>query len=624
MLRSMPWRTLTRNQEGGGMKKILQGNEAIARGAWEAGVSVGCAYPGTPSSEIMAELSKYRDIYTEWSPNEKVSVEVGYGASIAGGRAIVCMKHVGLNVAADPLMSIAYAGVKGGFVIVVADDPGQHSSQNEQDSRHWTRFGKVPMLEPADAQECKDFTRIAFDISERFDTPVIVRSETRVSHCDSPTELEDRKESVLPKGLDKKDIPKQVMMPAFARARRILIEDRMQKLTAYSEEEFPFNSMEINDPSIGFISSGVSYLYTKEVFPQYSFLKLGMVWPLPWKMIAEFFKKVQKVIVVEELDPFLETEIKARGFKVRHGKDLIPPIGELTPTIVEQSLSKAVTGKRPRPAKGRMSPDDLPKRPPNLCAGCGHRPIFYALKKLGLFVFGDIGCYALSVAPPLSAMHFSTCMGASIGGAYGASKVLGHEGIGKICAVLGDSTFLHSGIGPLMDTVYNKGYSTTLILDNRITAMTGQQEHPGTGHTIHGDPAPIIDFEQLVRALGVQHVRTVDPYNIKETIDIIREEVNREESSVIITKNSPCMLLRRAHPRERFSHPYYQINQDTCMGCRQCLNVGCPAISWQPNPGVTQDGRKRKGTSFINKDQCVGCDVCLQICEFESILPKNE
>jgi indolepyruvate ferredoxin oxidoreductase alpha subunit len=606
------------------MRRILQGNEAIARGAWEAGVTVGCAYPGTPSSEILAELSKYPEVYTEWSPNEKVAMEVGHGASFAGGRAIVCMKHVGLNVAADPFMTISYTGVKGGFVVVVADDPGQHSSQNEQDSRHWTRFGKVPMLEPADAQECSDFTRIAFDISERFDTPVLVRSETRVSHCDSPVELRERQESSIAKGLDKKDTPKMVMVPMYAKVRRVFVEERMGKLASYADEEFPYNVMEINDPSIGFISSGVSYLYTKEAFPQYSFLKLGMVWPLPKKLIAEFFKKVKKVFVVEELDPFFETEIRAMGFKVRHGKDLIPAIGELTPTIVEQSLSKAVTGKRIKPVKPRIKPEELPKRPPNLCAGCSHRPLFYALKKLGLFVFGDIGCYGLAVSPPLSAMHASTCMGAGVGGAYGAGKVLGNEGLGKICAVLGDSTFLHSGIGPLMDTVYNGGYSTTIILDNRITAMTGQQEHPGTGYNIKGDPADTVDYAQLAKAVGVKNVRMVDPYNVKETMQVIQEEACRDEASVIITQNSPCMLLRRSKPRERFQYPSYRIDNDACTGCRLCLNINCPSISWQPNPGISKSGRKRKGTSIINQDQCVGCGLCIQVCEFDAILPNAE
>jgi indolepyruvate ferredoxin oxidoreductase alpha subunit len=603
------------------MKQIMQGNEAIARGAWEAGVTVGCAYPGTPSSEIMAELSKYKEVYTEWSPNEKVAVEVAHGASLAGGRAIACMKHVGLNVAADPLMTIVYTGVKGGFVIVVADDPSQHSSQNEQDSRHWTRFGKVPMLEPADSEECKDFTRIAFEISERFDTPVLLRSETRVSHCDSLMELGERRESTIQKGLEQKETPKYVMVPMYSRVRRVAVEERITKLAAYADAEFPYNSMEINDPSIGFISSGVSYLYAREVFPRYSFLKLGMVWPLPRNRIAEFFKKVKKVIVVEELDPFFETEIKAMGYKVWHGKDLIPAIGELSPSIVEQSLRKAVEGKNYKAPKIRIRPEDLPRRPPNLCAGCSHRPLFYALKKLGLYVFGDIGCYALAVAPPLSAMHASTCMAACVGGAYGAGKVLGKEGLGKICAVLGDSTFLHGGIGPLMDAVYNKGYSTTLILDNGITAMTGQQEHPGTGYTIHSEPAPMIDYEQLARAVGVKYVRKVDPYKVKETMEVIREEVNRDDASVIITENSPCILLRRAKPLERFKNPFYAVDTDQCRGCKVCLEINCPAISWQEGEGQTRDGHKRKGTGFINKDQCVGCEVCAQICKFEAIVP---
>jgi indolepyruvate ferredoxin oxidoreductase alpha subunit len=608
------------NITGGPMKRILQGNEAIARGAWEAGVAVGCAYPGTPSSEIMAELSKYDEIYTEWSPNEKVAVEVAHGASVAGGRAIACMKHVGLNVAADPFMTIAYTGVKGGFVMVVADDPSQHSSQNEQDSRNWTRFAKVPMLEPGDSQECKDFTKIAFDISERFDTPVLLRGETRVSHCDSPVELEERKESAIHKGLDQKETPKYTMLPGNSRLRRVFVEERTQKLAEYADTEFPYNSVEINDTSIGFITSGVSYLYTKEVFPQYSFLKLGMVWPLPKKTITDFCKKVKKVIIVEELDPFFETEIRAMGHTIWHGKDLIPTIGELSPTIVEQSLSKAVIRKVYKAPQVRIVSEDLPKRPPNLCAGCSHRPLFYALKKLGLFVFGDIGCYSLGAAPPLAAMHASTCMGAGVGGAYGAGKVLGQEGLGKICAVLGDSTFLHSGMTPLMDTVYNKGYATTIILDNRITAMTGQQETAGTGYTIRGEPATMIDYEQLVRALGVKNIRKVDPYKINETIGIIKEEVVKDAASVIITENSPCMLLKRAKPLDKFEHQWYVIDTDMCRGCKVCLEINCPAISWQENSSSTKNGHKRKGIAFINRDQCVGCDVCRQICKFDAIV----
>jgi indolepyruvate ferredoxin oxidoreductase, alpha subunit len=606
------------------MKKIMQGNEAIARGAWEAGVTVGCAYPGTPSSEIMAELSKYEEIYTEWSPNEKVAVEVAHGASLAGGRALVAMKHVGFNVASDPFMTITYTGIKGGLVLVVADDPGQHSSQNEQDSRNWARFGKAPMLEPADSAECRAFTKIAFDISERFDAPVLLRTETRVSHCDSIVEPGKRTESKVKKGLDQKDTPKLVMVPMYSRVKRVALEKKMTDLADYNDKGFPFNSMEINDPSVGFITSGVSYLYTKEVFPDYSFLKLGMVWPLPKKLIAEFFKKVKKVIVVEELDPFLETEIRAMGFKVWHGKDLIPAVSELSPDIVERALAKAVTGKSYKAPKVLIKPEDLPRRPPNLCAGCSHRPLYYALKKLGLFVFGDIGCYSLGVAPPLSAMHASTCMGAGVGGAFGAGKVLGKEWLGKICAVLGDSTFLHSGMTPLMDAVYNKGYSTTIILDNRITAMTGQQETPGTGYTLKGEPSSMVDYEQLTRALGVKHVRKVDPYNIKETMDVIREEVNRPEASVVITANSPCMLLRRAKPMEKFKYPLYMIDDEKCRGCKACLEINCPAISWKTGEGRTADGHKRKGTVYINKDQCVGCEICAQICKFEAIVPTSK
>ena len=606
------------------MKKIMQGNEAFARGAWEAGANVACAYPGTPSSEILAEVKNYKEIYSEWSTNEKVAIEVAHGASLAGGRAMACMKHVGLNVASDPLMTISYTGVKGGLVIVVADDPGQHSSQNEQDSRHWTRFGKIPMLEPADSQECKDFTRIAFDISEKFDTPVLVRSETRVSHCDSPVELGERTESTIQKGLFREETPKHVMVPMYSRLARVRTEERIGKMADYGDTEFPYNKMEINDPSIGIIASGASYLYAKEVFPQYSFLKLGLIWPLPKKLIADFYSKVEKVIVVEELDPFFETELKAMGFPVWHGKDLIPAIGELSTSVVEKSLQKAVKGTDYVEPEIRVSPSTLPNRPPNLCAGCSHRPLFYALKKMGVFVFGDIGCYALAVAPPLAAMHASTCMGAGVGGAYGAGKVLGSAGLGKICCVLGDSTFLHSGITPLMDAVYNKGYSTTIILDNRITAMTGQQEHPGTGFTIQGAPTSMVDYEDLVKACGVKHIRKVDPYKIKETLEVIKEEMERDDASVIITVNSPCMMLRRAKPLEKFEHPLFSINTDKCRGCKVCLDIGCPAISWRAGEGETVDGHKRKGTVYINKDQCVGCEVCAQVCKFDAVEPGTK
>jgi indolepyruvate ferredoxin oxidoreductase alpha subunit len=594
------------------MKKVLQGNEAIARGAWEAGVTVAAAYPGTPSSEILAEIAGYKEITAQWSPNEKVAVEVASGASIAGARAMACMKHVGLNVASDPFMTLAYTGIKGGFVIVVADDPNVHSSQNEQDSRNWARFAKVPMLEPGDAQECKDFTKAAFEISERFDTPVLLKGETRVCHSDSLVELGERTASPVALGLDQKEAPKYVMVPANVRVRRKFIEERMRKLEAYADE-FSGNVMEINDPAIGVITAGAAYMYTKEVFPNYSYLKLGMVWPLPKKLLADFFKKVKKVIVVEELDPFLETEIKALGYKIFHGKDVIPNMFELNPEIVARSL----LGKKYKEPATRVKPEDLPRRPPNMCAGCSHRALFYSLKKLGAFVFGDIGCYTLAFAPPLQALHTCVCMGGSVGQAYGAGKALGKEGLGKICAVLGDSTFLHGGIGPVMDTVYNKGYATTIILDNRTTGMTGLQEHAGTGYTLKGEPANMVDYEKLVTALGVKNIRKVDPYNVKETMATIKEEMERDEPSVVITENGPCMLHRRE--KRKFENPYFLVDTDTCRGCKVCLELGCPAISWVGQEGKTKDGKKRKGTVSINRLQCPGCGLCAQVCKFESI-----
>ncbi len=595
------------------MKKVLQGNEAIARGAWEAGVTVAAAYPGTPSSEILQELSKYKEVITQWAPNEKVAVEVASGAAFTGARAMACMKHVGLNVASDPFMTLAYTGIKGGFVIVVADDPNVHSSQNEQDSRNWARFAKVPMLEPGDAAECKEFTKVAFDISEQFDTPVLLKGETRVSHSDSIVELEERKELKGPLGLDRKDAPKYVMVPGNVRVRRKVIEERMRNLEAYADT-FSGNVMEINDPDVGVITAGAAYMYTKDVFPNYSYLKLGMVWPLPKTLIADFFKKVKKVIVVEELDPFLETEIRALGYKIFHGKDVIPNMYELSPEIVEKALSK----KYRAPAL-RVAPEDLPKRPPNMCPGCSHRALFHSLKSLGAFVFGDIGCYTLAAAPPLQALHTCVCMGGSVGQAYGAGKALGKEGLGKICAVLGDSTFLHGGIAPVMDTVYNKGYATSIILDNRTTGMTGLQEHAGTGYTLGGEPANMVDYEKLVKALGVKRVRKVDPYNVKATMETIKEEMETDEASVIITKNGPCMLHRRE--KRKFRYPYYTIDTEACRGCKVCLDLGCPAISWVGLSGTTKDGKKRKGTVSINKTQCPGCGLCAQVCKFTSILP---
>ncbi len=593
------------------MKAILQGNEAIARGAWEAGAAVAAAYPGTPSSEILENISKYPEIYSEWSPNEKVALEVAAGAAYTGARAIACMKHVGMNVASDPFMTLSYTGVKGGLVVVVADDPFSHSSQNEQDSRNWARFAKVPMLEPADAQECKDFTKTAFEISEEFDTPVLLKGTTRISHADSLVEIEERQENSRVLGVDPKEIPTRMMVPVYVRQRRKFVEERMRRLEAYADG-FKGNRIELNDPKMGVIAAGAAYMFTKEIFPDYSYLKLGMVWPLPKKLLAEFFSKVKRVMIVEELDPFLETEIRALGHKVFHGKDLIPSMYELTPEIVEKSLK----GKAYHPPKIRANTDELPKRPPNLCAGCSHRALFYALKKTGAYVFGDIGCYSLAYAPPLESMHSNLCMGASVSLAYGARKALKE---GKICAVIGDSTFLHAGIPAVADTVYNKGYATTIICDNRTTGMTGLQEHPGSGFTIKGEPANMIDYEQLVTALGVKHVRKVDPYNVKDTVKVINEELARQEASVILTRNAPCMLHRRE--KRKFDHPFYMIDDSVCRGCKTCLGLGCPAISWAEGIGTTKDGKKRKGVVSINARQCPGCGLCSQVCKFEAILP---
>lgn len=596
-------------------KVILQGNEAIARGAYEADVRVACSYPGTPSSEILRELAeKYRDIYVEWSPNEKVAVEVAAGASFAGARAMASMKHVGLNVASDPFMTLSYTGVKGGLVIVVCDDPYAHSSQNEQDSRHWARFAKVPMLEPADSQECKEFTKLAFEISEQFDTPVLLRSETRVSHSFSPVVLGERVRIDRPLGLDKSLFEKLTMVPAYVRIRRKVVEERMKRLEEFAES-FEYNVVEIRDERVGIITSGVCYNYAKEVFPTYSYLKLGLIWPLPRRLIGEFVKRVKRVIVVEELDPFLETEIRAMGYQLFHGKDVIPTMYELSPEIIERALK----GRRYREPKQRFQVADIPKRPPNLCAGCSHRGVFYALKRLGVFVFGDIGCYALAVSPPLSAIHSTVCMGAGIGGAHGALKALGEEGLGKACAVIGDSTFLHAGIPALMDVVYNKGASTTIILDNRTTGMTGHQEHPGTGYTARLEPTHSVDYEELVRALGVKHVRKIDPYNIEETLKVIREEVERNEPSVIITKDAPCILLRRE--RRKFDHPYYVVSEEECRGCKLCLDLNCPAMRWMEDAGSGTP--RKKGRAEIIRNQCVGCGLCFQVCKFGAILPPE-
>ncbi len=587
------------------MKLLLSGNQAIARGAYEAGVAVATAYPGTPSTEILETIAAYEGIYAEWSPNEKVALEVAMGASIAGSRSLVSMKHVGVNVAADPLLTLSYTGVRGGLVIVTADDPDMHSSQNEQDNRHYARFAKIPMLEPADSQDAKDFVKCAFALSERFDTPVMLRTTTRISHSMSLVTLAQPERREGQKELEKQP-EKFVMLPRHARLRHPLIEERLQTLKDFAET-FEKNEVEMQDTAIGIITSGACYQYAKEAFPGYSFLKLGMVYPLPSRLIKEFAGKVGKLYVFEELDPFLEEQIKALGIAVT-GKDVFPLCGEFGPATAEEGIRGMIK----KPDHGAEQAQ-LPARPPNMCPGCPHRGIFYTFKKQKMFVTGDIGCYTLGALPPLNAMDTCICMGAGIGQAMGIDKALGAEGQGKAVAVIGDSTFLHSGMTGLLDIAYNKGTCTVIILDNRTTAMTGRQEHPGTGRTIRGEKTKKVDLAALCSALGVDHVRKVNPYDLDELAAAVQEETGRPEPSVIIAE-APCVLLRKrsAPPETRF-----MVHEETCIGCRGCLQLGCPAIEWRP-------GENKSGTSHINEALCVGCALCAQVCPKEAIGKTDE
>jgi indolepyruvate ferredoxin oxidoreductase alpha subunit len=604
-----------KNKSSFKQKLFLSGNEAIARGAYEAEVHVASGYPGTPSTEILENLCRYKGIYTEWAPNEKVAVEVALGASFAGVRAMATMKHVGLNVAADPLFTSAYTGVRGGLVIVTADDPAMHSSQNEQDNRNYAFAAKVPMLEPSDPAEAKEYTKIAFALSEKFDTPVLLRSTTRVSHVKGLVPLGRQTRSKVKPEIVKMP-QKFVMLPANARKRRIEIEKRMKKVRSFVEQ-FPENIIEWGNKKRGFITSGVSYHYVKEAFPDDSVLKLGMVYPFPEKLIKHFARTVKKLFIVEELDPFIEIHVKAMGIKCK-GKDLVPLYGELSPSIVRE----AITGKK---AKKLFPSPEIPSRPPNLCPGCPHRGIFYALSKLGVFVSGDIGCYTLAALKPLSALDTCVCMGASIGGAFGMEKAIGEDALGKIVAVIGDSTFVHSGITGLIDIVYNKGFTTVIILDNRTTGMTGHQPHPATGITITGEPGTEIDLEALCRAIGVKHVYTVNPQEIQSTTKVLKQEIARPEPSVIITKY-PCVLLPEM--KKRKEKPLYLVLSDKCTGCRTCLRLGCPAIEWVPlnEKEAKKFGfkPKQKGYSSINAVLCDGCGQCASLCKFNAIVVAGD
>jgi len=574
-------------------KTILSGNEAFARGAFEARVKVASAYPGTPSTEILENIVRYPDIDASWATNEKVSLEVGIGASFGGGRALVTTKHVGLNVMADPLFTLSYTGVRGGLVIVVADDPELHSSQNEQDSRNYAKFAKIPMLEPADSDEARRFTRLAFEISEQFDTPVLLRSTTRLSHSKTVTFLEERVPE-QPEARIERNPPKFVMLPGNARKRHYDVEERIVRMKAWACSQ-DFNRIEEGSSELGIITSGTSYQYAREVFPNARILKLGMVHPLPEAMIREFASKSKTLFVIEELDPFIEEQVKAMGIAV-HGKDHLSLCGELTPGRVAAGIKLETV-----PA-GFEHQETLPPRPPNMCPGCPHRGVFLALNRLKAFVTGDIGCYTLGFMPPLSAMDTCVCMGASIGNATGMTKVLGTEEAKKVVAVIGDSTFLHTGVNGLIDMVYNRSSSTVIILDNFTTGMTGRQDNPATGRTLMGQPAYEVDIEGLCRAIGVRQVRVVDPYELDLTRQVIKEEMERPEPSVIITRRA-CMLHKTQTPARK---PPLIVDADKCTACKACLKLGCPAIVWESGEGKAR----------VNKMLCVGCEVCTQVCKF--------
>jgi indolepyruvate ferredoxin oxidoreductase, alpha subunit len=586
-------------------RAILSGNEAFARGAFEAGVRVASAYPGTPSTEILENIATYPEMDASWAPNEKVSLEVAIGASFGGARAMVAMKHVGVNVAADPLLTMSYIGVRGGLVIVAADDPEMHSSQNEQDSRHYARLAKVPMFEPADSEEALAFTKLAFEVSEQFDTPVMLRSNTRISHGKSIVQLGPRRTD-LPQPALERNPGKFVMLPANARKRHPLVEQRQRDLEVWGCTQ-AINRIEEGEGEVGVITAGISYQYAKEVLPKAHILKLGQVYPLPKQLIRDFAARCKTLYVIEELDPFIEEQVRAMGIAV-HGKDTFPICGEFTPERLAQALGLPV-------AQGvATAGEPLPNRPPNMCPGCSHRGVFHELKRLGAYVTGDIGCYTLGALPPLSAMDTCVCMGAGISNATGLSKALPPQERNKVVGIMGDSTFLHSGITSLMDMAYNRTAATVVILDNRITAMTGRQDNPGSGHSLAGVESPPVDLEAICRAVGVQHVRVVDPYNLDLTRKALLEEMNRPETSVVIARRS-CMLDR--HGRAERSAPLF-VKEGKCAACKACLKIGCPAIEWQEG---TAGG---KGRAQVNQVLCVGCGVCKQLCKFDAFGDGHE
>ena len=584
-------------------KKLLLGNEAVARGLYEAGVRVVSSYPGTPSTEITEAVSKYDEIYSEWAPNEKVAFEVAIGASFGGARSFCAMKHVGLNVAADPLYTASYIGVNGGMVCAVADDPGMHSSQNEQDSRRHAIAAKVPMLEPSDSAEALYFTKQAYELSERFDAPVLLRLSTRISHSRSLVSLSERKETELKEY--KRDVMKNVMMPAMARKAHVRVEERNAALTEWADTEafdLGINKEEIYSTEIGVIAAGSTYAYAREALGENaSYLKLGIVNPLPVKAIIEFAKKVKTLYVIEELDDIIETHCIKIGVKVI-GREIFSPLGEYNQAII----AKAILGKE----NESVAIDcDIPARPPVLCPGCPHRGLYYALKGLNLYVSGDIGCYTLGAQAPLSMMDTCVCMGASVSALHGYNTARGSEAAKKSIAVIGDSTFIHSGITGLIDIVYNKGISTVIVLDNSITGMTGHQNNPLNGKTIKGDPTTAVNLEALAKAICINRIRVVDPFDIKGTKAAVEEELLADEPSLVISRR-PCALLKSV------KHPKALVDQNKCVGCKACLKVGCPAIYQKK-----QENGKTK--AFIDPNQCLGCGVCIETCRLDAIVKED-
>ncbi len=576
------------------MRELMLGNKAVARGLYEAGCCVISSYPGTPSTEITEEAAKYPEIYCEWAPNEKVALEVAHGAAVGGRRAACCMKHVGLNVAADPLFTISYQGVESGLVICVADDPGMFSSQNEQDSRHYAIAAKVPMLEPADSQEALDFAKRAFALSEEYHTPILLRMCTRISHSQSIVERGERHE--VPKKEYHKD-PQRVMMTTNSLKAHYRVEERTKAMTDLAETT-DLNRTELGeDRSVGIITSSTTYQYVREVFGEKaSVLKLGLSWPMPVQKIRDFAAQVDKVLVIEELEPIIENHCRQIGVEVT-GKEVIPMVDELTQGVVARSL-----GRDPKPTLTLA--DEIPGRPPVMCAGCPHRGVFYALSKNKCMVYGDIGCYTLGVMPPLNAMDLNICMGASCSGLHGFNLAGGADHEKHSVAVIGDSTFAHSGITGITDIAYNRSNSTVIILDNSITGMTGHQQNPTTGKTLRGDPAGKIDLEALCHAVGFDRVRVVDPNQLKETEKVLKEELAAEEPSVIITR-SPCVMLKSVKKA-----PPLQVVAENCNGCGLCMKFGCPALTLPKSKGVVE----------IDRTQCVGCRQCMQMCHRDALV----